>query len=74
MLDMLAKMNLDEEATTSRNNTTQDSMKGEQQNIVNQYSEQKGQQSRNQSQNSINNKSQQTTVMAGLQSKASQGQ
>jgi hypothetical protein len=74
MLDMLAKMNLDEEATTSRNNTTQDSMKGEQQNTVNQYSEQKGQQSRNQSQNSTNNKSQQTTVMAGLQSKASQGQ
>ncbi|WJX85442.1 hypothetical protein P8452_67896 [Trifolium repens] len=74
MLEMLAKMNLEEEATTSMNNSTQESKAGTQQSTDNQHTVQTSTQGRNNSQNSTNNKSQHTTVMAGLLGKANQGQ
>jgi hypothetical protein len=74
MLDMLAKINLEEKASTPRSNSAQGPKEGAQQRSANQHMDQTATQSRNKSQNTTNNKDQQTTDMAGLLSKASQGQ
>jgi hypothetical protein len=71
MLEMLAKMKLEEEATPPKNKSTQDPKQGVQQNTENQHTGQPASQDRNMSQSSISNKPQLTTAMAGLLSKAS---
>jgi hypothetical protein len=78
MLEMLAKMTLEEEAAATANNKSSQEQQGKEQN--NNDSKNKGQASTQSglstlsTKNTTNNHSQQITEMAGLLSKASQGQ
>jgi hypothetical protein len=78
MLEMLAKMTLEEEAAATANNKSSQEQQGKE--LNNNDSKNKGQASTQSglstlsTKNTTNNHSQQITEMAGLLSKASQGQ